>query len=83
MIRKVIKDGKQLATRLKFFFDMLFMAAVVLFVIKIGVLLLNKAASLDIALPGGTFLWNFGPLMAAVVAVVGSKMLKDRDKFTG
>ena len=69
LTRKVIKDGKQLAyPRLKFFFDIVFMAGVVLLVIKLGVLLLNKAAGLDIALPGGTFLWNSGSLILMVAA---------------
>jgi len=81
LTRKVIKDSKQLKyPRLKFFFDILFMVAVALFVIKIGVLLLNKAASLDIALPGGTFLWNLGPLVIAVIAGAGSNILKDKYK---
>jgi len=81
LTRKVIRDGKQLAyPRLKGFFDVLFMVAVALFLIKIGVLLLNKAASLDLALPGGTFLWNLGPLVLAVIAGIGSNALKDKYK---
>jgi len=81
LARKVIKDSRQLAyLRLKGFFDVLFMVAVALFLIKIGVLLLNKAASLDLALPGGTFLWNLGPLVLAVIAGVGSNALKDKYK---
>jgi len=81
LTQKVIEDSKQLKyPRLKFFFDILFMAAVALFVIKIGVLLLNKAAGLDIALPGGTFLWNLGPLVLAVIAGAGSNILKDKYK---
>jgi len=77
--KQVIRDGKRLKyPRLKAFFDVLFMAAVVLFVIKIGVLLLNKLAQLDLALPGGTFLWNLGPLVLAIVAAAGSNLLKDK-----
>ncbi|ALS25853.1 hypothetical protein IJ21_04210 [Paenibacillus sp. 32O-W] len=48
--------------------------------IKIGVLILNKVASLDIALLGGKFLWNFGPLILMIVGGIGSSMLKERYK---
>lgn len=62
LTKQVIKEGKQLAhPRLKFIFDVIFLVGVVLLMIKIGVLILNKIASLDITLLGGKFLWNFGP----------------------
>ncbi|MFD1953158.1 helix-turn-helix domain-containing protein [Paenibacillus thailandensis] len=78
LTRKVIKDSKQLAyPKLKFTFDVLFLAGVVLLLIKLGVLLLNKAFSLDMTLIGGQFLWNFGPLILMVVAGIGSGILKD------
>lgn len=84
LTRQVIRDGKQLKyPRLKAFFDLLFMAGVVMLVVKIGILLLNKVASLDIPLIGGTFLWNFGSLFLIVVAGIGSNALKDKYKTSG
>jgi transcriptional regulator with XRE-family HTH domain len=84
LTRQVIRDSKQLKyPRLKVFFDLLFMAGVVMLVVKIGILLLNKVASLDIPLIGGTFLWNFGSLFLIVVAGIGSNALKDKYKTTG
>lgn len=64
----------------KVIFDVLFMVGVVLLLIKIGVLLLNKIASMDISLLGGKFLWNFGPLVLMIIGGIGSNMLKDRSK---
>lgn len=81
LTKKVIKESKQLAhPKLKFFFDVLFLAALVLLLIKIGVLILNKVFSLDIDLLGGKFLWNFGPLVLMIVSGIGSGILKDRYK---
>lgn len=81
LTKKVIKESKQLAhPKLKFFFDVLFLAALVLLLIKIGVLILNKVFSLDIDLFGGKFLWNFGPLVLMIVSGIGSGILKDRYK---
>ncbi|MEC2345420.1 helix-turn-helix domain-containing protein [Paenibacillus barengoltzii] len=81
LTKKVIKESKQLAhPKLKFFFDVLFLAALVLLLIKIGVLILNKVFSLDIDLFGGKFLWNFGPLVLMIVSGIGSGILKERYK---
>jgi transcriptional regulator with XRE-family HTH domain len=81
LTKQVIKESKQLAhPKLKFTFDVLFLVGVVLLMIKIGVLILNKIASLDIALLGGNFLWNFGPLILMIVAGTGSSMLKEQYK---
>ena len=81
LTKKVIKESKQLAhPKLKFFFDVLFLAALVLLLIKIGVLILNKVFALDIDLFGGKFLWNFGPLVLMIVSGIGSGILKERYK---
>ena len=81
LTKKVIHDSKQLKyPRLKATFDVLFLAGVVLLVVKLGVLLLNKLTAYDIALYGGSFLWNFGPLLLMVGAGIGSGIVKDKYK---
>ncbi len=76
---KVIEDSKQLAhPKIKFIFDVLFIIGVALLIIKIGILLLNKFTALDISLYGGSFWWNFGPLILMIVAGVGASMVKDK-----
>ncbi|ANE46470.1 XRE family transcriptional regulator [Paenibacillus swuensis] len=81
LTRQVIKESKQLAyPKLKFLMDVLFIAGVVLLLIKLIVLLLNKITPLEVALVGGTFLWNFGPLILMVGAGIGSGILKEKYK---
>jgi transcriptional regulator with XRE-family HTH domain len=81
LTKKVIKESKQLAyPKLKFLFDVLFLIGLALLVIKLGVLLLNNVAALDITLYGGKFLWNFGSLILMVGAGIGSNMLKEKYK---
>ncbi|WP_372631181.1 helix-turn-helix domain-containing protein [Cohnella sp.] len=81
LTKKVIQESRQLAyPRLKFTVDVLFLAGAALLVIKLVVLLLNKFASTDIALIGGSFLWNFGPLVLMIGAGVASDTLKKKYK---
>lgn len=81
LTKKVIKESKQLAyPRMKFLFDVIFLAGFALLVIKLGVLLLNKVTALDIVLYGGSFLWNFGPLILMIVGGIGSNILKEKYK---
>ncbi|MGG4033974.1 helix-turn-helix transcriptional regulator [Paenibacillus cisolokensis] len=81
LTKKVIRDGKKLAyPKLKATFDVLFLAGVVLLLIKLGVLALNKLTPMDITLFGGKLLWNFGPLFLMVGAGIGSGILKDKYK---
>jgi len=78
---KVIKDSKQLAhPKLKFLFDVVFLLGVTLLIIKIGYLGLNKFANTDLSLPGGKFLWNFGPLLLMVGGGIGAGIVKERYK---
>ncbi|WP_223701635.1 helix-turn-helix domain-containing protein [Sutcliffiella deserti] len=78
---KVIKDSKQLAfPRAKYAFDVLFLLGVLFLIIKLGVLFLNKFTGLSIPLYGGSFFWNFGPLILMVGAGIGSGVLKDKYK---
>lgn len=79
--KKVIKESRQLAyPKLKFLFDVLFLAGVLLLVIKLAVLLLNKVADMDIVLYGGKLFWNFGSLLFMVVGGVASGILKEKYK---
>ncbi|WP_237179246.1 hypothetical protein [Paenibacillus sp. MMS18-CY102] len=81
LTKKVIKDGRQLAyPKLKFTFDVLFLIGVILLVIKLAFLALNKFAELDLALYGGSFIWNFGPLILMVGAGIGSSIVKEKYK---
>lgn len=66
--------------KLKFLFDVLFLAGVLLLVIKLAVLLLNKVADMDIGLYGGKLFWNFGSLLFMVVGGVASGILKEKYK---
>jgi transcriptional regulator with XRE-family HTH domain len=78
---KVIQDGKRPSyPRLKLVCDVLFLLGVALLFIKIAVMLLNRAAGLDIPLYGGAFLWNFGSLFLIFGAGALSKMLKEKAK---
>ncbi|RED56004.1 DNA-binding XRE family transcriptional regulator [Cohnella lupini] len=81
LTKKVIQDGKQLAyPRLKFALDVLFLLGVALLVIKLGILLLNKAFSFDLTLVGGAWIWNFGPLVLMVGAGICSGVVKEKYK---
>ena len=81
LTKKVIQASRQLAyPKLKFTVDVLFLAGVALLVIKLVVLLLNKFASADINLVGGSLLWNFGSLFLMIGAGVASDMLKKKYK---
>ncbi|MGP4059572.1 helix-turn-helix domain-containing protein [Halobacillus litoralis] len=76
---KVINDSKQLAhPRLKAFFDVTFLIGVALLIAKISVLIVNRTTSLDIPLFGGSFVWNFGPLVLMVAAGLGAEFVKDK-----
>jgi transcriptional regulator with XRE-family HTH domain len=78
---KVIKDSKQLAhPKLKFMFDVLFLLGVVLLIIKLGFILLTKFTAFDFALYGGSFFWNFGPLLLMVGAGIGSGVVREKYK---
>ncbi|MBS4207070.1 helix-turn-helix transcriptional regulator [Bacillus sp. FJAT-50079] len=78
---KVINDSKHLAyPKLKFMFDVLFLIGIAFLVIKLGVLMLNKLMAFDIPLYGGSFFWNFGPLILMVGGGIGSGVLKEKYK---
>lgn len=77
----MINDGKQLAyPKLKFIFDVIFIIGVALLIIKLAVFVLNKFTALDIPLYGGSFIWNFGPLILMVGAGIGSGAVKEKYK---
>lgn len=81
LTKKVIKESKQLAhLKLKFLFDVFISVGLVLLVVKLVVLFLNKITALEIALYGGSFLWNFGSLILMVVGGFGSSVLKEKYK---
>ena len=81
LTQKVIKDGKRLAyPRLKFLFDVLFLIGVAFLVLKLSILLLNKITPLDIPMPGGSFLWNFGSLILMVGGGIGAGIVKEKYK---
>nr|WP_249315526.1 helix-turn-helix transcriptional regulator [Bacillus sp. FJAT-49711] len=78
---KVINDSKQLAhPKLIAFFDILTFLGVILLILKIGVLLLNKFTALNITLLGGSFIWNFGPLLLIIVGGIGTSAFKEKYK---
>ena len=75
------KDSRQPAyPKLKVFFDMLFLLGVILLVVKLGVLAWSKLSGADMTLPGGSLLWNFGPLALMIGAGIGSSAVKDKDR---
>jgi transcriptional regulator with XRE-family HTH domain len=81
LTEKVIKDSKQLAhPKLKFMFDVLFLAGGALLVVKIAIVTLNKFTAFDFSLSGSNFLLNFGSLILMIVAGIGSDILKKRYK---
>lgn len=81
LTKKVIKDSKQLAyPKVKFLFDLLFLLGIALMIIKIGFLILNKLAGIDITLIGGALAWNIGSIALLVVGGMGSNLLKDKFK---
>jgi len=81
LTKKVINDAKQLShPRLKFTFDVLFLIGAALLVIKLVVLFLNKVVDLDVSLPGGSWIWNFVPLVLMVGGGIGSDSLKKKYK---
>jgi transcriptional regulator with XRE-family HTH domain len=81
LTEKVIQDSKQLAyPRLKFIFDMLFLIGLILLVIKLIVLGVNHFTSMKGTLYGGSFLWNFGPLILMLGGGFGSSVVKDKFK---
>lgn len=76
---KVINDSKKLAhPKLKAFFDTFFLLGVILILVKITIFVINKTTALDIPLFGGSFLWNFGPLIIMVVAGIGAETVKNK-----
>lgn len=78
---KVIQDSKQLAhPKLKFMFDMLWLMGAAILLFKITSLVLNHFTVLQIPLYGGSFLWNFGPLILMIGGAIGSNMLKEMYK---
>lgn len=81
LTEKVIKDSKQLAhPKLKFMFDVLFLIGAVFWIIKIGIIVLNKFTTFDFTFYGGWFLWNFGVLILTVGAAIGSSTVKEKYK---
>ncbi|MDQ0061679.1 helix-turn-helix domain-containing protein [Paenibacillus harenae] len=79
LTKKVINDGKKLAyPRLKLIFDVVFLIGAILWIIKLGVFMLNKFTDLDIPLYGESFIWNFGPLVLMVGAGIGSGVVKEK-----
>ncbi|MBD2844241.1 helix-turn-helix transcriptional regulator [Paenibacillus sp. IB182496] len=81
LTKQVIRDSKQLAyPKIKMTIDFVFLIGVGLLVFKLIVLLLTKTTSLDVSLYGGSFLWNFGPLILMVGAGIASGILKDKYK---
>lgn len=81
LTKKVIQDSRQLKyPRLKFAFDCVTVIGIVVLLVKIAVAVLNKAASADLALPGGSFIWNFGSLLLLIGGTIGSNVLKDKYK---
>ncbi|UOQ45597.1 helix-turn-helix domain-containing protein [Halobacillus salinarum] len=81
LTEKVIRDSRQPAyPNLKFTFDSLFLIGAVLLLVKIVFILLNKFTSLDFAFFGGSFFWNFGPLILMIGAGIGSEMVKGKYK---
>ncbi|MGD6879650.1 helix-turn-helix domain-containing protein [Bacillus infantis] len=78
---KVIKDSKQLAhPKLKFLFDVVFLVGVIFLIVKIGIILLNKFTAWELTLIGGSFFWNFVPLLLMVGGGIGSGALKEKFK---
>lgn len=81
LTKKVIQDGRQLAfPKLKALFDVLFLLGVILLIIKLLVLGLNKMADAGITLYGGSFFWNFGPLVLMIGSGIGAGVVKDKYK---
>ncbi|MED3729338.1 helix-turn-helix domain-containing protein [Priestia filamentosa] len=81
LTEKVIKDSKKLAyPKLKFMFDVLFLIGVIFWIIKMGIIILNKFTALDFTFYNGWFLWNFGVLILTVVAAIGSSIVKEKYK---
>lgn len=79
--QKVIKDSKKLAhPKLKAWFDVLFLIGALLWAIKLSVLGLNRFASTDITLVGGSLFWNFGLFVFMVCMGIGSGILKGKYK---
>lgn len=79
LTQKVIKDSRKLAyPRLLAAFDIVFMIGLALLVIKLTVFALNKLTPLELTLYGGSFLWNFGPLILMVGGGIGSGVLKEK-----
>ncbi|KGA95837.1 XRE family transcriptional regulator [Alkalihalobacillus alcalophilus ATCC 27647 = CGMCC 1.3604] len=78
---KVIQDSRQLAhPKLKFLFDMFWLMGAAFFLFKIVSLALNYFTAINIPLLGGSFIWNFGPLILMVGGAIGSNTLKDMYK---
>ncbi|GAA0466660.1 helix-turn-helix transcriptional regulator [Alkalibacillus silvisoli] len=78
---KVIQDSKKLAyPKIKFVFDMVWLLGAAILLIKIASLVLNHFTALNIPLMGGSFLWNFGPLILMIGGAIGSNELKDMYK---
>ncbi|MGG0717449.1 helix-turn-helix transcriptional regulator [Robertmurraya massiliosenegalensis] len=78
---KVINDSKQLAhPRLKYLFDVIFLIGVFMLIAKLSILMINKFTALEIGLVGGSFWWNFGPLILMLGAGIGSGIVKEKYK---
>lgn len=78
---KVINDSKQLAhPKLKYLFDVIFLLGVFMLIAKLSILMINKFTALEIGLIGGSFWWNFGPLILMLGAGIGSGIVKEKYK---
>ena len=81
LTQKVIRDSRQLAyPRLKFAFDCLTVIGIIILLVKIATVIVSKVASWEVALPGGSFIWNFGSLLLLIGGTIGSNVLKDKYK---
>ncbi|PYZ96385.1 transcriptional regulator [Alteribacter lacisalsi] len=81
LTEKVIQDSRQLAyPKLKFVFDMTWLAGAAILLFKIAAFVFNYVTAVNIPLPGGSFLWNFGPLILMIGGAIGSSTLKDMYK---
>lgn len=77
--KKVINDGRHLAhPNLKIFFDITFLIGFALMVLRLGVFLINRFTTMDVALFGEGLFWNLGTFLLLVVGGIGSDFLKGR-----
>ncbi|WP_037286249.1 helix-turn-helix domain-containing protein [Saccharibacillus sacchari] len=79
--QKVIQESKKLAhPRLKYMFDVVFLLGAALLALKIVLLIASRLTEWEFEVFGGSFLWNFGPLILMVGGGVGSGILKEQYK---